>query len=125
MASVPSNLPPAKHPRRDLQHILDNIASLRAYTKGMDKDSFAADQRTMDAVERCLGRLTEAAKRLGGTAEELVPDIPWRKICGLGDILRHNYDNVSLETIWQIVTGGLDDLERACRDALAKLPPGP
>jgi uncharacterized protein with HEPN domain len=125
MASPPSNLKPSKRPRRAVQDILDNIASIRTYTAGMDRVAFEADRRTVDAVERCLGRLTEAARRLGSTAEALAPGIPWREICGLGDILRHDYDTVSLDTIWQTVTSDFDALEAACRQALATLPPDP
>ncbi len=120
MASVPS-----KRPRRRFQHILDNIETIQAYTKGMDRVAFEADRRTVDAVERCLGRLSEAARKLDDLAAVVAPGPDWDEIRGLGNRLRHEYDTVSLEVIWGIVVKHLDPLEAACRQALATLPPDP
>ena len=119
MASVPSKRKPTRHPRRAFEHILANIEDIRRFTVGLDERTFKGTNLVVAAVERCLGRLTEAAFRLGGTAEAMAPSVPWDRIRGLGNILRHDYDVVSLDTLWQIVMGDLDELERACRDALA------
>jgi uncharacterized protein with HEPN domain len=118
MVSVPS-----KHPRRRFQHILDDIEAIRTYTKGMDRASFEADRRTVDAVQRCLGRISEAARKLGDLAPGEAPGPDWAQIRGLGNRLRHDYDIVSIEVIWGIVVKHLDPLEAACRQALATLPP--
>lgn len=125
MASVRSERTPTRHPRRAFEHILASIDDIRRYTAGMDAAGFKADDKTVAAVERCLSRLAEAALRLGTIAETLAPGIPWKQIRDLGNILRHNYDTVRLDTIWQTVTDDLDQLEPACQQALAALPPDP
>ncbi len=48
-----------------LQDIIDNADRIASYVAGMDYAAFAADARTVDAVERCLQRLTEAAIKIG------------------------------------------------------------
>jgi ribonuclease HepT-like protein len=58
----------------------------------MDLVAFMEDQKTHDAVERCLERISEAAAKLGELAPALAPDQPWQKIRALGNRLRHNYD---------------------------------
>jgi uncharacterized protein with HEPN domain len=125
MASVPSERTPTRHPRRAFEHILAAIDDIRRFTTGMDEAAFKADDKTVAAVERCLSRLTEAAFRLDTIAETLAPAVPWKEIRDLGNILRHNYDSVRLDTIWQTVKDDLDPLEAACQQALKTLPPDP
>ena len=50
----------------------------------MREQDFLADAKTLDAVERCLARISEAAIKLGADAERLCPQIPWRDIRGIG-----------------------------------------
>jgi len=64
---------PSKHARLRLLDILENIEAILTYTQGMDEVTFSKTSIVVDAVERCLGRISEAAKRLGGSAEGLAP----------------------------------------------------
>ena len=67
--------------------IIENAERLDAYLAGMDRDAFAANGVVRDAVERCLGRICEAAHRLGDRAAMLMPNQPWGDIRGLGNRL--------------------------------------
>ena len=51
---------PSSRPRDRIDDILTNIASIEVNTVGMDLAAFSADQKTRDAVERCLSRISEA-----------------------------------------------------------------
>jgi uncharacterized protein with HEPN domain len=79
------------------------------------------DLKTQDAVERCLGRISEAAVKLGEAAERLAPSVRWDEIRAFGNRLRHGYDTIRPSRIWLIVRDDLDSLEAACQSALAKL----
>lgn len=63
--------------RLRLEHIIENAERIEGYVAGLGYQDFAADQKTVDAVERCLARITEAAIRVGeeGMAE-VAPDVP-------------------------------------------------
>jgi len=50
---------------------------------------------------------------------ELGEGIPWRQIAGLGNLLRHAYDQVNAEVFWQIYENDLDPLEAAIDAMLA------
>ncbi len=84
----------------------------------MDRATFGSDSRTWDAVERCLMRLSEAAIRLGAEAERLCPEQPWRDIRGLGNHLRHAYDRIDADELWNIVRRDLPSFARSRRAAL-------
>ena len=52
------------HPKKCFLDIVQNIESIISYIGDRDYDSFVKDRRTVDAVERCLQRITEAAIKL-------------------------------------------------------------
>ena len=100
--------------------ILEAITRIESHTSGMRLEDFRSDTKTVDAVERNLQRISEAAVRLGGEADVLCPGLPWRDIRGIGNWLRHQYDRVDLETVWRTVTADLPRLKAAVEDAVTK-----
>ena len=104
---------PSDVPFRRLEDILDNIGRIERYTEGYDFERFMEDQQCQDAVERCLARISEAAKKLEGTVDRVAPDVPWPDIRGLGNILRHDYNGVYPNSIWAIVVNDLGPLKQA------------
>lgn len=99
--------------------ILDNARTVLDYTKGMDHAGYAANRMVRDASERCLARISEAAVKLGASAPELVPGQDWANIRGIGNLLRHEYDQLDDLRIWKIIDVSLEplisDIENAMR----------
>ncbi|MBN9559564.1 MAG: DUF86 domain-containing protein [Alphaproteobacteria bacterium] len=113
---------PSRHDPLDcLADILENVERIEAYVAGLDRNAFERDGRTRDAVERCLERICEAAFRLGDAAPKLVPDQPWPDIRGLGNRLRHAYDRINLDVIWNAVRSEVPKLAADVRLALQRL----
>lgn len=112
---------PSERPRQRAQDILDNIAAIEGYVSGLDHDSFARDRKTRDAVERCLERISEAASKLGAIAEAMEPDLPWPRLRALGNVLRHGYDAVRSDLLWQNVVRDLPILRAACSQMIQRL----
>lgn len=101
--------------RRRLRDIVDNVDRIGDYMGGMDFEAFAADAKTVDAVERCLQRITEAVIHIGpDTMLTIAPELPVEAVRGLGNILRHEYDRIDLPTIYATVTDRLPGLREAC-----------
>lgn len=114
---------PSSKPLFRLFDISENISSILAYTRGMDANAFYEDPKTLDAVERCLLRIAEAAVKLGNFAEEWVPGHDWAGVRGIGNVLRHEYDGVDPSVIWTVVADDLPPLLRDIEAALARLAP--
>jgi uncharacterized protein with HEPN domain len=113
---------PFKEARLPLKDIQDAIGQINAFTDGMELDVFRTDAKTIAAVERKLLIISEAAIRLGEEAENLCPSLPWRDIRGIGNWLRHQYDAVDIDAMWQTIVDDLPPLQAAVIKALAKAP---
>lgn len=72
-----------------LDDIQESGAKIFRYIQGMTFETFVDDERTYDAVVRNLEIIGEAVKNVPFTIRERYPDVQWRKIAGLRDILAH------------------------------------
>lgn len=113
---------PSERPKDRLSDIIENAASIQRYTANMDLAFFEADPKTRDAVERCLERICEAAAKLGAQALTMMPDQPWAEIRSLGNRLRHEYDLIRPDRLWDIIRIDVPSLKSACAKALQELP---
>lgn len=112
---------PSRNPVQRFEDILENIALIETFTAGMDLTSFSRDPKTGYAVERCLERISEAAKKLGGVAELECPEIRWPELRAVGNLLRHEYDRVDTTRVWLMVEDDLPPLKAAVTAALSRL----
>jgi uncharacterized protein with HEPN domain len=116
-----------RSPRVWLIDIREEIAGIQGLTKEADLAAFSASWAMKRAVEHALLIVAEAAKNLPQSMKDARPEVPWQKIHGLGNLLRHEYRHIDPEVLWSIVTGPLGDLDRAAAALLEQLenrPPG-
>lgn len=111
--------------RLRLEHIVENAERIAAYVAGVGFDEFAASTILLDAVERCLARITEAAIRAGDEVmASVAPDVPTHIYRGFGNALRHEYDQLDVRTVWLTATKDIAVLSEACERALRAEQPG-
>jgi uncharacterized protein with HEPN domain len=108
-------------PLQRFEDILENIVLIEQFTNGMSSKEFLEDLKTINATERCLERISEAAKKLGETAEKLCPGIAWPSLRAVGNVLRHEYDKIDSGRIWLMVEDDLPALKASVQSALAGL----
>ena len=87
-----------------LRHMLDALARVETYT-AVGQAEFMVTPHWQDAVMRQLEIVGEATKRLSDTLRTAHPDIPWRRIAGLRDVLIHDYMTVDIEAVWAVTQG--------------------
>jgi uncharacterized protein with HEPN domain len=101
-----------------LQDIKQAIAKIEKYTKNMTFTQFKNNELVIDGVVRNLEIIGEAAKRLPDNVKEKTPDIEWKKIAGLRDILIHEYFGIDIEIIWDIIKNKLPQLKKRIHQTL-------
>ena len=107
-------------PERDAAILLEDIraamARINRYTIGLDRETFLADEKTVDAVVRNLEIIGEAARRLPDQFKQAHLEIPWPQIAGLRNRIVHDYFGLDLHLIWHILHADLKDLEMRLTD---------
>jgi uncharacterized protein with HEPN domain len=93
-------------------HIRDCLTRIAEYTQA-GREAFFADTKTQDAVIRNLEVIGEAVKNLSQAHRDAHPDIPWKRVAGLRDLLIHRYFGVKLDTVWEAIERELPDLRQA------------
>jgi uncharacterized protein with HEPN domain len=111
----------ARDPRIVLEQMLEAILDIEQIVAGRSFEAYAADRPARRAVERCIEIVSEASRRVPGKLKESHPAIPWPKIAGIGNVLRHDYDVVNNATIWHAATVDLLPLKAAVQALLREL----
>jgi uncharacterized protein with HEPN domain len=110
-----------KSPAPILQDIVDAIERIQSKTKDLSLTEFAGDWERLWVVERGVEIVSEASRRLPDEIKDRHPDIPWKKIAGIGNVLRHEYDAVSPRVLLNIAHNDLIPLERVCKAELTRI----
>ena len=87
---------------------------------GVTLTAFEADKPRRWIVERGIEIISEASRRLPQELKIRHPEIPWSKVAGIGNVLRHDYQDVAHDVLWHVVHENLSLLGDVCRDELAR-----
>ena len=105
---------------RDYRLFLDDIKTacekILRYTRNMTFEQFTVDVKTFDAVVRNLEIIGEASKNIPEEVRQQHPEIDWRKMAGLRDIVAHEYFGIDEEVLWDIVESRIADLLERVRE---------
>jgi uncharacterized protein with HEPN domain len=70
-------------------------------------------------VERGVEIISDASRRLPHELKDRNPGIPWRKVAGIGNVIRHDYERVAPDVLWKLIQDDLPTLEKVCRAELS------
>ncbi len=102
-----------------LHHISDAITQIQSYLHEKSLEEFITNKMLQDAVVRQLEIIGEASKNLSESFRLLHPQIPWSQIVGMRNRIAHDYLNVDMDIVWDIVTHDLPSLKQNVTELLS------
>jgi uncharacterized protein with HEPN domain len=101
-----------KDPKLYIIYIRECITRIESYTiEG--KESFYLDLKTQDAVIRNLETLGDATQQLPEEWKMAHPEVEWRRISDFRNLLAHQYLEINLDIVWNVIEFRLPELRKA------------
>ena len=94
-----------------LQDILESIADIETFTSDISFEVFRANREKVLAVVKSFEILGEAVKSVPDDIRSQYPQIPWKSIAGMRDVLVHEYWGIDVNVVWATVQEGLSPLK--------------
>ncbi len=100
-----------KDPVVFLTHIIDSIQLIESYMDGRTEADLMESTGLQDKIIRRIQVIGEAVKNLPDDLKRDHPEVQWRDIAGMRDIVIHQYFGIDLEFVWNVVTKDIPDLK--------------
>jgi len=101
-----------------LHHILERCHRITRFI-APGKEAFMESEALQDAVIRNVEVIGEAAKRVSAETRARLAGLDWKAICGMRDVLIHDYIGVDLDEVWNVASSRIPELQAALEQFLA------
>ena len=98
--------------------IVEAIERIRVVLSTITLEAFEDSWEKRWLVERGTEIISEASRHLPRELKDRNPEIPWRKVAGIGNVIRHNCERIAPDILWKLALEDLPALERVCRAEL-------
>jgi uncharacterized protein with HEPN domain len=106
--------------KQRLQHILESIVEIESYILDKDFDEFSSNSMMHFATIKQIEIIGEAANNMSEETKNNHTHILWRQIIGLRNVLVHEYFEVDIMLIWQIIQHDIPTLKNGVQLILTK-----
>lgn len=107
-----------KDDRLYLHHMLERCHRISRFI-APGREAFMASEELQDAVIRNIEVIGEAAKRVSADARGHMASLDWKGICGMRDVLIHDYIGVDLDEVWNVVKSRIPELQAVLEQFLS------
>jgi len=101
-----------------LEDILESIDRIEKYVKGKNKEEFLNNHEKQDAIIKRLEIIGEAVKNISPEIKKKHPEIPWKDMAGMRDILVHEYFGVVMDRVWDTAKNDIPKLKKQIKELL-------
>lgn len=103
-----------------IQHIYDALLEIESYVQQSSYDIFRSNSMMQYACVKQLEIVGEAANHLTPHFKKLQPEIQWREIVGLRNILIHEYFGIDTKIVWDIIKTDMVLLKLQVKEIIEK-----
>lgn len=96
--------------KQALLDIITAIQQILSYVENIKKEDFQQDDEKQAAILYRIIIVGEATQRLSNEFRQNYPVIPWREMAGLRDVVIHDYDELDIDILWNVIQVNLPDI---------------
>lgn len=96
--------------RESLIDIANAIKRILRYTDSVSRVELETNDEKLSAILYQITIIGEATKRLSQPFRQQHPEIPWREMAGMRDVIVHKYDQLDFDVVWDVVQNKLSEL---------------
>ena len=108
-----------------IEHVLSAIQRIKGFVVGMDENAFRANPTVQDAIAYNITIIGEAVRCVSDETKSAHPEVPWKQIRAMRNILIHDYLRTDVDALWNVVQNDLDNLVRMLESVKAAIVPTP
>ena len=101
-----------------IEDILEAVSDIQEMTDGMDFEGFVSNKPVRLGALYSVAVIGEAARHVPTDVQARYPDVPWRLMSDMRNVLVHNYAGVDLRIVWGVLQNRLPSLESRLRKIL-------
>jgi len=109
-----------KDPKVFIGHIIESIELIEQYSEKLTTSKFKKNIVLQDAIIRRLEIIGEAVKSIPTTFKTRYPEIPWKQMAGMRDVLIHKYFDIDLSLTWSVVKHELPPIKAKLLEFLSE-----
>ena len=102
-----------------LTKMIEYIDKARQYTKEYTFEEFSKDDKTIDATVFAISQIGELVKNISKEVMEKYTFIEWNMIKGLRNRIVHDYEGISLKSIWYVIQNDILKLKEDIQKIIA------
>jgi len=104
--------------KSSLIDILNSCESIERFIRYKTKNDFYNDEMMQEAVIRKIEIIGEASNRISEDLKNRFPDLPWKKMKAMRNIMIHMYDELELEIVWDTANNDISRLRNRLKEII-------
>ena len=113
---------PTRDWRFRIEDIIEALNDIARLTTGISYNAFCSDTKTVKAVLYNVAVIGEAARHVPTDVRVRYPEISWREMSDMRNVVIHEYFGVYLEILWETIQHDLPPLVPLLQDTLHESP---
>jgi uncharacterized protein with HEPN domain len=101
-----------------LHDVAEAIEGIETTIAGTTFAQYRRTWQTRRAVERGIEIISEASRHIPDELKQRYPQIYWREIAAIGNLLRHEYGRIDDRILWRVVQKYLPELKAVVSEML-------
>lgn len=107
-----------REPKVFLEDIYAAALKIETFTEGLSFDEFEDNELVSDAVIKNILVIGEATKNIPNHIRTENPQIEWRKMAGMRDMMIHGYFLINYQIVWDVVQNKIPTLRQQIKNLI-------